>query len=314
MTRKKVYLSDPISPTAYRRLQANVEIVSDFNRPEELDAIIMRQAYCPREVIERCQGVKIIAMHGVGTDRIDMEAAAEFGIPVTTVPGGASQSVAELAVADLLALDRQLKRINIGLCQGRYHHFGEAGLITHEIDGTTLGLVGTGHIARCVARIMSAAFHVRLLCFNPHRSAEECRAMGFEQISTLTELFSRCNFVNVSVTLSPQTRNMIDAKVLAAARPGLILVNTSRGGIVNENDLYQALVSGRLGGAASDVFDHEPPLPDSPLINLENFIATFHVGGSTAEAMERVGNIVVDNVFRALGIEESHEAIDWVKH
>jgi D-3-phosphoglycerate dehydrogenase len=301
---KTVYLNDVISKSAYRRLESHVRIVDNYDHPEQLDAIIVRQAYCPREVIAKATKLKIIGMHGVGTDRIDMEAAREYGVPVVPAPGIASQSVAELAVTQMLALNRQLKRINTGLYEKRYEHFGDERLIGYEVWGKTLGLVGTGNIAKHVADMMRAAFAVKILCYNPHRTAEECQAWGFEKVETLEELFSRCDFVNVSVTLSDQTRNLINAKVLEKANPNLILVNTSRGGIVNERDLYDALTHGTIRGAASDVFDKEPPDPENPLLHLENFIATFHIGGSTYEAMDRVGNFIVSKVFQALGIEE----------
>lgn len=301
---KTVYLNDVISQSAYRRLQSHVRLVDSYDHPEQLDAIIVRQAYCTREVIEKAKNLKIIGMHGVGTDRIDMEAAREYGIPVVPAPGIAAQSVAELAVTQILALNRQLKRINTGLCEHRYAHFGDERLIGYEVWGKTLGLVGTGNIAKRVADMMRAAFAVRVLCYNPHRTAEKCRAWGFEKVESLEELFSRSDFVNVSVTLSDQTRNLIHAGILQNANPNLILVNTSRGGIVKEKDLYDALVRGTIRGAASDVFDKEPPDADNPLLRLENFVATFHIGGSTFEAMDRVGNYIVTKVFQALDIKE----------
>lgn len=300
----KVYLSDEISPSARARLARRTDLVKTYDHPETLDAIIIRRAYCPRKILARCSRLKIIAMHGVGTDRIDMDAAREFGIPVISVPGEAAQSVAELAVADLLALNRQIKKINIGLCRGRYTRFGDPRFISPEVRGKTLGLIGSGSIARRTAQIMRDGFGVKTLCYNPHRTAEECQSLGFQKVADLPELFHRSDFVSVHATLSPETRGMVNTDVLRASNPNLILVNTSRGEIVNEADLYRALISGQIRGAASDVFAQEPPAPDNPLLSLENFIATCHIGGSTAEAMDRVGNRVVDNVFRALGIAE----------
>ena len=200
--------------------------------------------------------------------------------------------------------NRQLKFVNNGLCAGRFDHFGAEEFVCHEMTGRTLGLVGTGNIAHRVADILRAAFDVRVLCWNPRRTAAECAAWGYEQVGTLPELFRRSDFVNVSITLCDATRGLINAPVFAAANPELLLVNTSRGGIVNEHDLYVALTTGQIRAAASDVFAHEPPVSDNPLIHLDNFIATFHIGGSTYESLERVSNRAVDYVFQYTGVAE----------
>ena len=282
----EVYLSEHIAPSAYARLARHFEIVDNFDHPERLAAMVIRRAVVPRAVIAHAPNLKVIAMHGVSRDTIDTAAAAEFGVPVPNVPGLGAPAVAELAVADLLALNRQLK------------------FVCHEMTGRTLGLVGTGNIAHRVADILRAAFDVRVLCWNPRRTAAECAAWGYEQVETLPELFRRSDFVNVSITLCDATRDLINAPVFAAANPELLLVNTSRGGIVNEHDLYVALTTGQIRAAASDVFAHEPPASDDPLIHLDNFIATFHIGGSTYESLERVSNRAVDYVFQYTGVAE----------
>ena len=239
-----VYLSEHIAPSAYARLARHFEIVDNFDHPERLAAMVIRRAPVPRAVIAHAPNLKVIAMHGVSRDTIDTAAAAEFGVPVPNVPGLGAPAVAELAVAELLALNRQLKFVNNGLCAGRFDHFGAEEFVCHEMTGRTLGLVGTGNIAHRVADILRAAFDVRVLCWNPRRTAAECAAWGYEQVGTLPELFRRSDFVNVSITLCDATRDLINAPVFAAANPELLLVNTSRGGIVNEHDLYVALTTG----------------------------------------------------------------------
>ena len=270
----QVYLSEHIAPSAYARLARHFEIVDNFDHPEQLAAMIIRRAVVPRTVIARAPNLKVIAMHGVSRDTIDTAAAAEYGVPVPNVPG-----------------------------------FGAEEFVCHEMTGRTLGLVGTGNIAHRVADILRAAFDVRVLCWNPRRTAAECVAWGYEQVATLPELFHRSDFVNVSITLCDATRDLINAPVFAAANPDLLLVNTSRGGIVNEHDLYIALTTGQIRAAASDVFVHEPPACDDPLIHLDNFIATFHIGGSTYESLERVSNRAVDYVFEYTGVPEQKEVI-----
>ena len=150
----QVYLSEHIAPSAYARLARHFEIVDNFDHPEQLAAMIIRRAVVPRSVIARAPNLKVIAMHGVSRDTIDTEAAAEYGVPVPNVPGLGAPAVAELAVAQLLALNRQLKFVNNGLCAGRFDHFGAEEFVCHEMTGRTLGLVGTGNIAHRVADIL----------------------------------------------------------------------------------------------------------------------------------------------------------------
>ena len=266
----EVYLSEHIAPSAYARLARHFEIVDNFDHPERLAAMVIRRAVVPRSVIARAPNLKVIAMHGVSRDTIDTAAAAEYGVPVPNVPSLGAPAVAELAVAELLALNRQLKFVNNGLCAGRFDHFGAEEFVCHEMTGRTLGLVGTGNIAHRVADILRAAFDVRVLCWNPRRTAAECAAWGYEQVETLPELFRRSDFVNVSITLCD---------------------------------------TGQIRAAASDVFAHEPPASDDPLIHLDNFIATFHIGGSTYESLERVSNRAVDYVFQYTGVPEQKEVI-----
>lgn len=195
----EVYLSEHIAPSAYARLARHFEIVDNFDHPERLAAMVIRRAVVPRAGIAHAPNLKVIAMHGVSRDTIDTAAAAEFGVPVPNVPGLGAPAVAELAVAELLALNRQLKFVNNGLCAGRFDHFGAEEFVCHEMTGRTLGLVGTGNIAHRVADILRAAFNVRVLCWNPRRTAAECAAWGYEQVKTLQELFRRSDFVNVSI-------------------------------------------------------------------------------------------------------------------
>ena len=150
----QVYLSEHIAPSAYARLARHFEIVDNFDHPEQLAAMIIRRAVVPRSVIARAPNLKVIAMHGVSRDTIDTAAAAEFGVPVPNVPGLGAPAVAELAVAQLLALNRQLKFVNNGLCAGRFDHFGAEEFVCHEMTGRTLGLVGTGNIAGVTGAII----------------------------------------------------------------------------------------------------------------------------------------------------------------
>ncbi len=304
----KVYLNDPIDPASRERLARQVEIVDNFDHPEELDAIILRQQHCPGSVIRRATKCRLIQQHGVGLDRIDVQAAAECGIPVRNTPGRNARSVAEYTVAMLLDLSRKVTAIDKKTRRGMLPTFGLPETVGMELTGKKLGLVGSGHVARHVAQIARDGFRMSLFCYNSHRTAEELRELGFSPVDDLGSLFRECDYVSLHCLLTAETYHLIDETVLADCNPRLILVNTARGGLIDEDALYRALVEGRLAAAGLDVFESQPPLVDSPLLSLENVLAGMHVAGSSHEAMARTGKAVVDAVFAALEIEEGEDS------
>ena len=299
----KVYLNDPISPMALRRLKEHVEIIDNFDHPEELDAIIVRQQYCPAEVIRRATKCRLIQQHGVGLDRIDTAAAAECGISVKNTPGINSRSVAEYTVAMMLDLSRKVTETDKKTRKGLLTAFGMPETVGTEMSSKRIGLVGTGHVAQHVAQICRDSFQMEICCYNPHRSEVEIRAMGFSPLS-LQELFSFCDYVSLHCLLTPETYHMIGSPCFDNCNPKLILINTARGGLIDEKALYEALAIWIIRAAGLDVFEQQPPAIDNPLLTLDNFLAGMHVAGSTNEALERNGKAVVDSVFEALGIEE----------
>ncbi len=299
----KVYLNDPMAPSAIARLKAHVEIIDNFDHPEELDAIIVRQQYVPADVILRAKRCRLIQQHGVGLDRIDTGTAAQCGIPVKNTPGVNSRSVAEYAVAMMLALSRKVAQIDRKTRKGQLPSFGMPETVGLEMTGKRLGLVGSGHVAHDVAQICRDGFHMEICCCSGHHSDAEIREMGFEPMS-LHALFASCDYISLHCLLTPESRHMINGACFVNCNPDLILINTARGGLVDENALYEALTTGKIAAAGLDVFEQQPPATDNPLLSLENFLAGMHVAGSTREALERNGKAVVDSVFEALGIEE----------
>ncbi|MBQ6058627.1 MAG: hydroxyacid dehydrogenase [Clostridia bacterium] len=298
----KVYLNDPIAQSALGRLKSHVEIVDNFDHPEELDAIIVRQQYCTKDVIRKAKRCKLIQQHGVGLDRIDVKAAEECGILVKNTPGGNSRSVAEYTVAMMLDLSRKVTEIDKKTRRGKLPRFGMPETIGSEITHKRLGLIGSGHIAYEVAQICRDGFHMEIYCHSLHRSDAEIRKMGFIPM-TFQEIFSVCDYVSLHCLLTPESYHLVDRKCFEDCNPNLILVNTARGGLVDEEALFEALVSGKIAAAGLDVFECEPPSSDHSLLSLENFLAGMHVAGSTYEALERNGKAVVDSVFEALGID-----------
>ena len=299
--KKKIYLSELVADSVRQMLADHYEIVDNFDHPEEIEAVLVRQVPMSRERIEQMPNLKVISMHGIGLDRIDMEAAKEHGVQVFNVPAMGAEAVGELAVTYMMALARKLKQAENGLKQGKYTSFGPAELVGHELTGKTLGVIGMGNISQVVMRIMRNSFGMTVLGYDPFASTEKAAALGAEKVETVKELFSRSDFINISVPLTDSTRNMVNAEVLAAAKPGLILVNTARGGIIDEDALYQALQTGPIGGAGLDVTVQEPIDKDNPLLSLDNFMCSPHIGGSTYESRERVGTVAAQHILDILG-------------
>ncbi len=255
----KIYLSENIAKSSYDKMAARAEIVTNFDHPEELDAIMVRRVNVTKEIIEKATKLKVISMHGIGRDTIDVAVAKERGIPVPNVPNQSMESVAELAVAQIMALSRNIKKANIGICQSRYDSHAPAELIANDVYGKTLGMIGIGRISLRIAEIMKVAFHVNLIGYDPFVSEEKAYSLGIKKIDIIEDIFSNADYVNISVPLTDSTRNLIGKSAFDAANSNLILVNTARGGIVDEEALYDALVNGKIKAAASDVFLFEPP-------------------------------------------------------
>jgi D-3-phosphoglycerate dehydrogenase len=254
------------------------------------DALIVRSATrVTAELLERAARLRVIGRAGVGVDNIDLDAATERGVLVMNTPGGNAVSVAEHALALLLALARRIPQLDAATRAGRWEK-SAAGV---ELRGKTLGLVGLGRVGFEVAR-RARALEMRILAFDPYLAPDVAREAGAEPVA-LDELLARSDFVSLHAALSPATEKMINRETLARMKPGARLVNTARGELVDEAALAEALRSGRLAGAALDVFATEPPVA-SPLLGLPNLIATPHVAGSTLEAQEEVGVAIAQQV------------------
>jgi D-3-phosphoglycerate dehydrogenase len=261
--------------------------VDPYRTPLELaaelvgvDAVIAGSDAFTREVLAGADRLRVIARTGVGYDGIDVPAATERGIAVCNVPGVNRESVAELAIAFMLMLARHIPANTADVRAGGWARF--AG---RELGGATLGVVGLGAIGKSVAAI-ARSFGMRLLAYDPFLDEEYAAEHGIQPAS-LPEVLAASDFVTLHLLLNESTHHLIDAAALASMKPTASLINTSRGAIIDEAALIDALASGRLAGAGLDVVEHEPLHADSPLRLLDNVILTAHIGGSTAEARAR---------------------------
>jgi len=314
MTKKEeimtVYLSEFIDPKAVERLRSEATVVDNFDEPEKIDAIVLRNIPVTAELMDKCKNLKVIGKHGVGVNTIDVEAARQRGIRVVYTPTANADSVAEMTVALFLALARNVVLANNNCLKGVYQTVAPKEAIGMEIGGKVFGQIGMGNIAQRIAKILHNGFGMHVLGYDPFVSKEDAEARGFEKVDTLEELLERSDLVNVNVPLVKSTEHMISGDLFNHFKKDALFVNAARGAVISEDDLYEALKAGKLKAAACDTFVNEPPKGDNKLQSLPNFIATPHIGGNTAESLRRTGMEVVEEVLDVLkGKEPAHPVV-----
>src|SRR5947207_5670885 len=290
----KVIVADKISERGVKLLKAqagwNTVLTTNETLEREVadaDALIVRSATkVTADLLAKAPELRAVGRAGVGVDNIDLEAATKRGVLVMSTPGGNAVSVAEHTFALLLSLARQVPRLDKAIHEGRWEKSSAAGT---EVRGKTLGLIGLGRIGSEVA-VRAEAFDMRVLAYDPFISEAAAREMSVELVP-LDQLLAESDFVSLHTALSPATQKLISAANIRKMKSSARVINTARGELVDEAALAEALKSGKLAGAAVDVFAEEPP-KNSPLVGLPNVIATPHVAGSTAEAQEEVGTQV----------------------
>jgi D-3-phosphoglycerate dehydrogenase len=311
----KILISDPLA-------EEGIEVInhqSDFDidvktnlSPEELidaipgyDALIVRSRTKATEaVIEAGKNLKVIGRAGIGLDNIDVPAATKHGIVVLNAPGGTTISTAEHTISMMLSLARNVPQACSSLKGRQWERKRFTGT---EVYGKTLGIIGLGRIGSEVAR-RAHGLGMKLLGYDPILSAERARAMNVEPVD-LDTLIKNADIITVHVPLTEKTKNLISTEHFEMMKPDVYIINCARGGIIDEAALYDAAKSGKVAGAALDVFESEPPF-DSPLLELDSVIVTPHLGASTEEAQVNVAREVAQHVVRALRGEPVPSAVN----
>lgn len=256
------------------------------------DAVLVRSATkITRASLAHADRLRCIGRAGVGVDTIDVEAASERGIAVLTAPAGNTVSAAELTMALLLSLARKIPAADRSMRAGEWERKAFMGF---ELHGKTLGLVGAGRIGGQVAK-RARAFGMHVIVYDPWLTAARAQELDVS-LATLDEVLTTSHVISVHVPLTSATAGLIGAEQLARTRPGTVLLNVARGGVVNEAALLEALQNGHLGGAALDVYEKEPHPADSPFRTLPNVVLTPHLGASTAEAQLNVSVEIAEAV------------------
>jgi D-3-phosphoglycerate dehydrogenase len=259
---------------------------------QDVDGAIIGVVPMTKRVLESASRLKVICFHGVGVDFIDLEAAVRKGIVVANCPGANDQGVADLTIGLMIAISRTIPAADLALRNGKWGRYSGT-----ELWRKTLGLVGFGHIGRGVAR-RALGFEMDILVYDPYIQSEQLDMPGVILV-TLEEVIAKADFLSLHAALTDENRGMIGAEQIRQMKTTAYLINTARGGLVDEQALYQALASALIAGAALDAFVDEPPT-SSPLLKLHNVVVTPHIGAHTKESIERVSMLATQNVVLTL--------------
>lgn len=301
-----VWIPYPIHDLAIERLGHEAEVVFGYGESmvpfeevaDRVEGILIRTGKITAEQIASAPRLKIIARHGVGVDSVDLNAATAAGIVVTNTPNANLVSVAEHAIALLLALRRKLITADRANQLGRGAE-SRSRLVGRELHGSTLGLVGFGRIATSLARIAIDGFGMKVSAYDPALSDDEIRQKGATPM-TLNDLLETSDAVSLHVPLLPQTRHLIGDSAFKTMKQGAVIINTARGGIIDEEALLRSLNESHLGGAALDVTETEPLPAGHPFYGRSDVIITPHIGGQTQESLLRVAMDAAECVCQAL--------------
>ena len=279
-----------------------LEVIGDYH-----GLLVRSRTKVTAEVIARADALRIIGRAGIGVDNIDLDAASRRGVVVENAPSGNAVTTAEHAICLLCALARNIPQGTASMKAGRWDKKKLSG---RELMGKTLGVVGLGNIGRITA-VRAAGLRMKVIASDPYIGAEAAGRLGVELV-TFGQLLERADFITLHIPLTGETRGIIGADALAKVKPGVLLVNASRGGVVDEAALLDALEAGRVGGAALDVFEAEPPPADHPLVAHPRVICTPHLGASTAEAQHKVAAEVAEQLAAYFGAGEIRNAVNTV--
>ena len=295
----KIYILDPFHMTGVEYAAKHFEVVRwddprVKNWHEDADGLMVRMTRVTAADIAKAKKVRIIGKQGVGYDTVDIAAAKAKGIPVVRTPGVNSEAVAELALALALAASRRVVELDRRIRAGE--PVPRPDYLAVELQGKTVGVIGVGNIGSRVARKWHAAFNANVIGYDPYKDVMPC-----VKKDQLRDLLAEADLVTIHCPLNDETRHMIGARQLSWMKKGAVIVNTARGGIIDERALYDALKSGHLFGAGIDVWEEaEPPAKDHPLLALPNVVATPHVAGNTFETQERSAMQVATQVVDVL--------------
>jgi D-3-phosphoglycerate dehydrogenase len=313
VTKPVVLIAEELSPATIEALgpDFDVRVVDGTDRPALLEAVHSASAILVRsatqvdaEVLAAAPNLKVVARAGVGLDNVDIKAATAAGVMVVNAPTSNIISAAELTCGHILSLARHIPAAHAALAEGKWKRSAYTGT---ELFEKTIGIIGLGRIGALISERMKA-FGTKVVAYDPYVTSARAQQLGV-QLVTLDELIETSDFITIHMPKTPETTGMISTKQLAAMKPTAYVINVARGGLIDEDALYEALTNNVIAGAGLDVFVSEPPT-GSPLLGLPNVITTPHLGASTDEAQEKAGVSVAKSVRLALSGELVPDAVN----
>ncbi len=281
----KILISDAFDPALPAKLDAFGEVTEDKDRLAEVDVVLVRsKTKCRKDYIDQATNLRLIIRGGVGLDNIDVEYARSKGVQVFNTAEASAVAVAELAFALMISVPTRLVEGHLGMTKKEWL---KKQLKRTELMGKTLGLFGAGNIGTELAR-RAIAFGMRVIAYDPFLKSHEA-----VDLVSMEELLAESDYMSLHVPLTDETRGMINTETIGRMKDGVVIINTSRAGCVNEPDMKAALESGAIRAYATDVFMSDPPPDDCPLYDAPNVIMTPHLGASSKENMLRIGDVVV---------------------
>lgn len=303
---KNIFLCEDIDHDSYLMLKKHFNVIDDFNQISICHGIFSRNLKIDKEFIDRCSHLEIIGIHGSGVDDVDLDYIKEKGIHLFNTPNLNSLSVAELIVSFILTMSRKTYLLDNDFKKDLIHKVAPIEYLGNEISGKTIGLIGTGHIAIKAANILKYGFNMKVIAYSRSLTRDKAKDLGFIYSDSIEYVLRNSDFINIGTSLNTDTFHMINKDLLQLIPKHAYLINTARGAIVNEDDLYNALKDKWFAGYACDVLENEPVSSDYPLLLLDNVFYTPHIGGSTKECLNRVGNAVVKGFLSYF----NHENVD----
>lgn len=315
-----VYVTEPIHEEALALLDATTDLAVGFGPESQklesvlprASAILTRTVSMTAEIIDRARSLRVIARHGVGVDNIAVDAATHRGVPVLITPQANLRSVAEQVFALALAVGRNTVRADQLVRDGRFTDRDK--MVGRELFGARFGVIGFGRIGREVTRIANGGFGMHVLAHDPYLTSDEIRASDAQPVGALDDLLGACDIVTVHVPRTPETYGLLGSRELSRMPPGSILIQTSRGGVVDEEALVDALREGHLAGAGIDVFEEEPPPDDHPFFSMEQVILTPHIAAHTHQAMRRMAVDAARGIIDVLDgtdVTQQPDSVPW---
>jgi D-3-phosphoglycerate dehydrogenase len=309
MDKPKVLVADAISPKGVELLESGgqllVQVKTGLKEADlvaiaaDYSAIVVRsQTKITAKVIDAAKQLKVVGRAGVGVDNVDVDAATRRGVIVMNTPGGNTISTAEHAFSLLVSIARNIPQADASVKAGKWDRKSFEGV---ELHGKTIGIFGMGRIGTEVARRVMA-FGMRAVAYDPYLSPSRARSLQVELFEDLDQVLAQSDFVTMHMPLTAETKHIINAERISKMKRGARIVNCARGGLIDEQALFEALKSGQIAAAALDVYEAEPPPSDFPLRSLANVVFTPHLGASTAEAQESVG-IEIAEAIRSILLE-----------